>query len=65
MVNLPYVDKKDIKWDMKPLVCKEIDIQEPVPELSTIYKTLNPLDYFMNYFPEGEFQKSQIMFVIL
>jgi len=57
MVNLPYVDKKDIKWDMKPLVCNEIDIQEPVPELSTIYKTLNPLDYFMNYFPEGEFEK--------
>lgn len=57
MVNLPFVDKKDIKWDMKPMVSNEIDIEQPVPELSTIYKTLNPLDYFMNYFPEGEFEK--------
>lgn len=60
MVNLPFVDKKDIKWDMKPLVCtlcSEFDIQQPEPELSTIFKTLSPLDYFMNYFPEEEFEK--------
>lgn len=64
MVNLPFVDKKDIKWDMKPLVCSEFDIQQPEPELSTIFKTLSPLDYFMNYFPEGEFEKYLRSFII-
>ncbi|KAF0710529.1 hypothetical protein FWK35_00036261, partial [Aphis craccivora] len=29
MVNLPFVDKKDIKWDMKPMVFCEFDIQQP------------------------------------
>ncbi|KAE9525646.1 hypothetical protein AGLY_014173 [Aphis glycines] len=57
MVNLPFVDKKDIKWDMKPLICHKIDIQQPLPELSTIYKILSPLDYLMNYFPEEQFEK--------
>lgn len=54
MVNLPFVNKSEIQWDMKPLKFNLIDFQQPIPEMPT--DTLNPLEYLMNYFTESEFE---------
>lgn len=56
MVNLPFVQNTDIKWTNKPFMSKPLNVQALVSEISTIHQTLSPIEYFMNYFPEVEFE---------
>lgn len=55
-VNIPFVKDTDIKWSNKPFMSKPLNIQVLVPKLSTTHQTLSPIEYFMNYFPEIEFE---------
>lgn len=54
--NLPYYSKNEMKWSNKPFVSNFLNISPPVPELSTTYMTLSPIEYFSKYFPEVEFE---------
>jgi len=40
----------------KPFVTNFLNISPPIPELSTTYKTLSPIEYFIKYFPEVKFE---------
>ncbi|CAI6348887.1 unnamed protein product [Macrosiphum euphorbiae] len=55
-VNLPFVQNTDIQWTNKPFMSKPLNVQALVPEISTTHQTLSPIEYFMNYFPEVEFE---------
>jgi len=55
-VNLPFVKNTDIKWSNKPFKSKPLNIQALIPKLSKTHQTLLPINYFMNYFPEVEFE---------
>eukprot|EP00102_Acyrthosiphon_pisum_P021760 XP_016658970.1 PREDICTED: piggyBac transposable element-derived protein 3-like isoform X2 [Acyrthosiphon pisum] len=53
--SLAYIDKCNIRWKKQPFVPPKITLKKPRDRLYP-NSTPTPLDYFLKYFPESEFE---------